>query len=70
MKGTGIFVTKEELENVRTAQKCSGMFLSGGIPMGNPQAEVAELVKKYNPPAGAGLNIQTGEFCVNTPWLE
>jgi len=64
MKGTGIFVTKEELEQVKTAQACSGMYLSGGIPMGNPQQIVFELTKKYNPPTGSGLNIQTGEFCL------
>lgn len=64
MKGTGVFVTKEELESVKTAQKVSGMFLSGGQPMGNPQYEVHKLTEKYNPPKGAGLNIQTGEFCL------
>ena len=64
MKGTGIFVTKEELERVKTAQSCSGMFLTGGMPMGDPQWEVAQLTKKYNPPDGSGLNIKTGEFCL------
>ena len=64
MKGTGIFVTKEELERVRTAQSCSGMFLSGGMPLGNPQQIVYELSKKYNAPAGSGLNLKTGEFCL------
>ncbi len=64
MKGTGIFVTKEELESVKTAQKCSGMFLSGGRPMGNPQQIVHGLHKKYKAPEGSGLNIQTGEFCL------
>lgn len=62
MKGTGIFVTKEELEQVQAEQKYSGMFLSGGIPLGDPQLLVYELTKKYNPPAGSGLNIKTGEF--------
>lgn len=62
MKGTGILVTKEELERVRTAQKCSGMFLSGGMPMGDPAYEVHLLTKKYTPPEGSGLNIETGEF--------
>ena len=64
MKGTGIFVTKEELEGVQIQQRCSGMFLSGGIPMGDPQREVERLVRKYNPPDGAGLNIGTGEFMI------
>jgi hypothetical protein len=62
MKGTGIFVTKEELESVKVARSCSGMFLTGGRPMGNPEAVVYELTKKYDPPKGSGLNIQTGEF--------
>ena len=64
MKGTGIFVTKEELERVQTAQKCSGMYLTGGQPMGDPQYEVQLLTQRYNPPAGSGLNIKTGEFCL------
>jgi len=63
MKGTGIFVTKDELESVRTEQKASGMYLSGGLPMGNPAARVADLATKYKAPAGTGLNIKTGEFC-------
>lgn len=62
MKGTGIFVTKEELETVLAAQRTSGMYLSGGIPMGNPQKVVYDLHKKYNAPEGSGLNTQTGEF--------
>jgi hypothetical protein len=59
---TGIFVTKEEREQVETAWKCSGMYLSGGTPLGDPAHLVEDLVKKYNPPAGSGLNIKTGEF--------
>jgi hypothetical protein len=62
MQGTGIFVTKEELEVVQTAMKCSGMFLSDGTPMGDPEYEVGQLMKKYNPPTGSGLNPKTGEF--------
>lgn len=62
MKPTGIIVTADELESVKVAQDCSGMFLSGGMPMGDPQREVARLVEKYHPPEGAGLNIKTGEF--------
>jgi hypothetical protein len=62
MTHTGIFVTKEELSYVQTAQKVSGMYLSGGEPMGDPQREVYRLTEKYHPPEGAGLNIQTGEF--------
>ena len=62
MTNTGVFVTKEELEQVKTAQSVSGMYLSGGVPMGNPQQRVYELTKKYNPPAGSGLSLETGEF--------
>jgi len=64
MKNTGIFVSEEERSQVETAQKCSGMFLSGGIPMGDPIRLVNKLVEKYNPPEGSGLNIKTGEFCL------
>ena len=62
LKGTGIFVTEDELKTVQTAQSCSGMCLSGGNPMGDPGYEVYLLTKKYNPPQGAGLNQKTGEF--------
>lgn len=64
MKTTGIKVTPEELETVKTAQACSGMYLSGGQPLGDPEYQVHLLVKKYNPPAGSGLNMETGEFCL------
>ena len=64
MTGTGIKVTAEELDRVMTAQRCSGMFLSGGEPMGDPQWEVKLLVEKYHPPEGSGLNTVTGEFCL------
>lgn len=59
---TGIFVTEEEAEHVRVQYSVSGMFLSGGRPMGDPGAAVQELVDKYDPPAGAGLNLKTREF--------
>ncbi len=62
MKGTGIVVTQEELERVKTAQSVSGMYLSGGMPMGDPAYVVQLLTNKYQPPKGAGLNIKTGEF--------
>lgn len=62
MKGTGIFITKEELRQVQAARVVSGMFLSGGMPMGDPVYEVSRLAQKYNVPEGAGFNMQTGEF--------
>ncbi len=64
MKGTGIFITTEELECVKVSYQCSGMFLSGGQPMGDPGYEVKCLVDKYHPPKGSGLNLKTGEFCI------
>lgn len=64
MKGTGIFITAEEIKRVIVAQSCSGMFLSGGMPMGDPRYEVKKLAEKYHPPEGSGLNIETGEFCI------
>lgn len=64
MKGTGIFVTKEELDGLKVEMQTSGMWLSGGIPMGNPQYYVYQLTLKYNPPKGSGLNPKTGEFMV------
>lgn len=57
------FVTPEELETVLSAQSVSGMFLSGGIPMGDPAWEVEQLRKKYNMPDGTGLDVRNGEFC-------
>ncbi len=61
-KPTGIFVTEDELKSVRCEYSVSGMWLSGGTPMGDPERRVKELTENYNPPPGAGLNIQTGEF--------
>ncbi len=56
------FVTLEELNCVKTEQKVSGMLLYGGMPMGDPAAEVERLRKKYNMPEGAGLDASNGEF--------
>lgn len=62
MKRLNVFVTESELEIVKTAQKCSGMFLSGGMPMGDPAGEVERLRQKYNQPEGTGLDTSNGEF--------
>ena len=62
MERTGKFVTAEELESVRVEQSCSGMFLSGGMPMGDAGAEVERLRKKYGLPDGYGLDTGNGEF--------
>lgn len=63
MKKLGGFVTAEELDQVKTEQKCSGMFLSGGTPMGDPAAAVERLRIKYKMPEGTGLETGKGEFC-------
>ena len=63
MKRTGIFITKEELDRVKTAYSCSGMFLSGGMPMGDPGYEVKQIMKNYPQVSKtAGLDLKTGEF--------
>lgn len=62
MSRTGIFVTESERDAVEIAYKCSGMFLSGGKPMGDPAWEVEQLRKKYEMPEGYGLDLKTGEF--------
>ncbi len=59
---TGKFVTPEELEQVKTAQSCSGMFLSGGAPMGDPESIVRRLIIKYGMPSDMGLDLKQGEF--------
>ena len=63
MERLNVFVTEKELESVTVARQCSGMYLSGGTPMGDPGKEVALLVKKYNMPKGTGLDPSNGEFC-------
>jgi hypothetical protein len=62
LKGTGIFITKEEREGLLTEYRCIGMFLSGGRPMGNPAQYAQMLTDKYHPPAGCGIKVATGEF--------
>ena len=62
MNRLGIFVTPEELDRVKTAIKCSGMFLSGGTPLGDPAGAVEDLRKKYNMPEGTGMDASNGEF--------
>ncbi len=62
MTATGIKVTPEELEQVKTEYETSGMWLSGGRPMGDPQRAVAELARKYKAPDGAGLSMKDGQF--------
>ncbi len=62
MLRTGIFVTTEELEAVQLAFACSGMWLSGGMALGDPEWEVECLRKKYNLPEGTGLDTKNGEF--------
>jgi hypothetical protein len=62
MTRTGKFITPEELEGLLTEVKCSGMFLSGGQPMGDPGREAERLRVKYNMPEGYGIDGKNGEF--------
>ena len=62
MQRLGKFVTPEELESVKVAQSCSGMYLTGGRPMGDPAFEVERLREKYEMPEGTGLDTSNGEF--------
>ncbi len=62
MTRTGKFVTPEELKHVTVALSVSGMFLSGGTPMGDPAYEVELLRRKYEMPEGYGLDPFNGEF--------
>lgn len=59
---TGQFVTPEELEGLKVQQQCSGMFLSGGTPMGDPAGEAERLRRKYGLPEGYGIDLKNGEF--------
>ena len=63
MRRLGKFVTKEELDHLRTQQDCSGMFMSGGEPWSDPSATVRMLARKYgfNPNITA-LDLKNGEF--------
>jgi len=62
MKRLNVFITKKELEQLKTEYRSSGMFLSGGMPMGNPEKTVSSLGKKYNMPSDAGIELTNGEF--------
>lgn len=62
MRRLGVFVTEDERKQVETEHKCSGMYLSGGIPMGDPQGAVERLNRQYSMPSGTGLDLSNGEF--------
>lgn len=63
MKNTGKFITKEEREQLETSFKTSGMFLTGGKPMSNPQNDCADLCDKYNMDIEKyAISLKTGEF--------
>lgn len=55
-------ITQDELDYVRSTQKVSGMWMSGGRPFGDPAAEVARLARKYGVPDGFGLDLKDGCF--------
>ena len=65
MRRLGKFVTKEELQSVRTERDCSGMYLTGGQPMGDHVAAVRRLIVTYGLSSLAdtvGLDMENGEF--------
>lgn len=62
MTRTGKFITPEELDGLKTSISCSGMFLSGGMPMSDPAWEAEQLRKKYGMPEGYGIDASNGEF--------
>jgi len=65
MKRLGIFATEEEIEGVVIQHRASGMFLSGGEPMGDPLKECHRLALKHGLPEITGyygMDTQTGEF--------
>ena len=62
MKRLNVFVTKEELDGVKIERDCSGMWMSGGTPIGDPESEVERLRRKYELPWGTGLDLNNGEF--------
>lgn len=64
MKNTGIFATKEEIEDLKTSISVSGMCLSGGVPMSNPEKNCHRLALKHGLPEIKGFYgiLETGEF--------
>lgn len=68
MKQSGIFISSEELSRLKTAHRTSGMFLSGGEPIGNPGGIVASAIRKYGLPDDSSVDGNTGEFYVPEWW--
>ena len=61
MKKTGVFISEEELDQLKTAQQCSGMCLSGGQPISDPGAMVQRLCEKYKM-LDCPINLKDGQF--------
>ena len=63
MKGTGIFVTEDELDGVVVNYASDGVFLlvDEMTPEGI-ECAIGDLIEKYNSPKGTTLNMETGEF--------
>jgi len=61
---TGIFATEDEMESLRTSIQVSGMYLSGGIPMSNPEKDCHRLALKHGLPEITGFYgiSEAGEF--------
>jgi len=65
MKRTGVFATKEEIERLKTSLQTSGMCLSGGKPMSNPQQDAHRIALNHGLPeieGYYGCDLKTGEF--------
>jgi len=65
MRRLGIFATREEMESIKIHRSCSGMFLAGGTPMGEPKKAIDRIAKNHNLPdieGHYGIDLGNGEL--------
>ena len=65
MKRLNVFATADEIKQLRTSIKVSGMCLSGGQPMSNPAQDAHRLALRHGLPeidGYYGCDLKTGEF--------
>jgi hypothetical protein len=65
MERLGVFATDTEIEHLKVALDTSGMYLSGGQPMSNPQKDAHRLALEHGLPeidGYYGCDLRTGEF--------
>ena len=65
MERLNVFATQEEIEDLKTSLKVSGMCLSGGQPMSNPAEEAHRFALAHGLPEITGYygcDLRTGEF--------